>query len=330
MTADSKQKLITIFTQFKPGQRFYVFIVSITLASAFWVLNALNKTYNKSVHVVVKYINKPTHLAYTRIPPKTVEVQVRGDGFSLLQIENDIQDDTLIIDLSTLEFEQNKTRKKASIPSSTITNKIQRSLSNNLLISKVSVDSISIKLEPGLQKQLYIQPNAHVVLGKGLTLQRPIYAEPAFVEVYGPESRMSQIDTLFTDYNDFGMRVKSHEVQLPLIYDKGVLVPVQKEVLVKVDVEQITEGKIKVPVNVISNDNNLKVRVLPELVTVKYTTGLSHFDDITPAFFEAQVYYGSGLNAPTKLPVVINKVPNFINVVAITPERVDYLIINKK
>lgn len=325
----TKQSLRNIFTQFKPGQRFYVFTISITLASAFWLLNALNKTYNKNVNVVIKYINKPSHLAFSRIPPRTVEVEVRGDGFSLLQIENEVQNDTAVIDLSTLAFEQSQNKKRASISSKTITNKIQGSLSNNMFISRVSVDSIAITLEPSIRKQVFIQPNINVVLANGLTLEVPISADPNYVEVFGPASKLQEIDTLFTDFVDFGEISKSSEAETRIIYDKNVLLPATKTVNVQVRAEQITEGEISVPLQVITADS-LRVRLLPEEVKIKYTTGLSHFDDITPALFQAQVFYKSTANAPSKLPVVVNEVPNFINVLSISPERVDYLLMNKR
>lgn len=329
MTSEQPTRIRKLFTQFKPGQRFYVFIISITLASAFWLLNALNKTYNKNVLVVLKYTNKPADLAYTRMPPQMVEIEIRGDGFSLLQIEDKIQEDTAVIDLSRLEFVPNQSGLKASISSNRITSRIQETLSNNLLISKVSVDSIGIRLEPGMKKMVNIQPNVNYALAAGITLQQPVFSEPNQVEVYGPKSKLQHLDTLYTAFTDLGVLVKSYEGLTPIDYDKNVMVLGLQEITLNAVTEQITEGEITVPVEAISMVDSIRVRLLPQEVTIKYTTGLSHFDDISQALFRAKAYYNGPNNAPTKLPITVNQMPHFIQIVEVSPERVDYLIINK-
>lgn len=311
--------------KYKPGRRFYVFIISLFLASGFWVLNALNKTYSEAVTLQIKYINLDDNQAFSSIPISKINVNLSGDGYSLVQLKNAAETDTLIIDLSTLEFKNEKYFKRAIIPTSDVLSSLKRELNNNIIITRVSIDSIEIVTEVGTVKELEIKPNFTLTLKNGMVLKRPVYCEPAFVNVSGPLSKVDELTELATHEYDLNTISEYTEVMVPLSFNKNVLIPEFNEVKLIAKVEALTEGSIEVPIQISGLPGNKRVRLLPNKVEVKYSTGLSHYDFVNPELFDVIVKFEDVVKNSSKVPVYVRTVPSYINVIQFYPEQVGYL-----
>jgi hypothetical protein len=92
-----------------------------------------------------------------------------------------------------------------------------------------------------------------------------------------------------------------------------------------VEVEALTEGEIEVPIHISGLPENRKLRLLPNTIKIKYSTGLSHYDFIKPALFDVVVNYEDLLKKQSKLPVILRAQPSYVNVIQFSPERVGYL-----
>ena len=188
MKSSDPENTSNSFVRYKPGRRFYVFIISLVLASGFWLLNALNKNYSEEITIYIKYVNLPENRAFSPIPHNKIKINLTGDGFSLMQLKNSAEDDTVIIDLNTLEFETIGSKKRIQIPTSVIVTELKGELNNNINISRVSRDSIEVITEVGSLKELEVRPNFSIHIRKGMVLKKPVYVVPNSVETHGPIS----------------------------------------------------------------------------------------------------------------------------------------------
>ena len=313
------------FARYKPGRRFYVFLISLILATGFWLLNALNKTYTESIEISIKYINLPDNQAFSPVPHKSIKIEMSGDGYSLMQFKDVAENDTVIIDMALLEFEKIGSRKKAQIPTSVIISDLRGQISNNINVSRVNRDSIEIITERGITKELTIKPDFSLSLEKGMVLVKPIYVEPSFVTVRGPISVLNGMDEIPTDFVEIVPNSENQEIEVKLMYNSRMISPNQTSVLLKIEVEPLTEGEIELPVHISGLPKNKKLRLIPNTIKLKYTTGLSHYDFISAQLFDVVVNYEDVLKNPSKIPVSVRALPSYVNIIQMEPERVGYL-----
>jgi len=314
--------------RFKPSRRFYVFLISLFLASAFWLLNALNKTYVEGVNIAIKYVNLPVNRAFSPIPPSSIKIELSGDGYSLMQLLKTAETDTVVIDLAKVEFVSQGARKRASIPTSVVIDDLRSSLSNGVNVSKVSRDTIFVNTEIGATKALPILPNFSLTLQKGFVLKHSIYTIPEEIKVHGAKSVLDKTNEIETSHVSFENLSETTEMVVNIDCNRRFLQTNTQHVTIVAEVEPLTEGEIEVPIKVVGIPKGKKLRLIPNTVKVKYTTGLSYFDFIGPELFGVSVNYEDVLKKPSKVQVHIISKPTYVNVVHFNPERVDYLILD--
>jgi hypothetical protein len=325
MQISDSENTASNFARYKPGRRFYVFIISLVLSSGFWLLNALNKTYTEAVDISIKYINLPSNQAFSPVPHKNIKIELSGDGYSLLQFRDLAEDDTVIIDVASLEFQTIGSRKRAQIPTSLIINDLRNQLSNNVNVSRVNRDTIEVITERGITQDVGIKPNFSISIAKGMVLKRPIYCVPDIVSTHGPLSVLNSTAEIITEHVILDDVLETQEIKVKLAYNSKVLSPEFKSAVMMVEVEALTEGEIKVPIHISEMPEGKRVRLLPGFVILKYSTGLSHYDFIKPELFDVIVKYEDVLKMPSKLPVYVRTLPSYVNIIQFTPERVGYL-----
>lgn len=315
--------------RYKPGRRFYVFIISLFLASGFWLLNALNKSYSEEITIYIKYINLPENRCFAPIPYKSIDIDITADGYSLLQMQETAEEDTVYFDLTELEFENWGGKKRAQIPTSQIVNSLRNALNNNISISRVSRDTLEIVTEIGSQKELKIIPDVNISIAKGMVLKKPVYTVPQLIDFSGPISMLDSIRQLETEHVVLQDITEDTEIEVNLVYNTRFLIPEFSTVKIIAEVEALTEGEIEVPIHIVGLPENQLLRLLPSKVSIKYSTGLSHYDYITPELFDVGVMYKDVIKNPTKIPVYIWVLPSYLNVIQMYPEQIGYLKMDK-
>ena len=314
--------------RFKSSRKFYVFFISLFLAASFWLLNALNKTYVEKVNIVIKYINLPDNRAFAPFPPSSINIELSGDGYSLMQLIQKAEEDTVVVDISQLEFKSNGSRKSAQVPTSLIIDDLSNSMSNGVNVSRVNRDTITITTERGARLEFGIKPNFDLTLSPGFVLVRPVYCDPEVLLVQGPLSVLDTLKSLDTKYISIEDVSETSDIEVFVEYDKRVIKPELKLVKLVVEVESLTEGEISIPVSISGLPDGKRVRLIPNSVSVKYQTGLSHYDYIKPELFSATVSYADVLKNPSKLQVKIISFPSYVQNIQFTPERIEYLTLD--
>jgi YbbR domain-containing protein len=289
------------------------------------VLNALNKNYSEAITIYFKYINLPENKAFSPKPVSNIRIDLSGDGYSLLQLKNSAEEDTVIIDLSTLEFERFAGKNRAQISTSRLLSNLKKDLNNNINITRISRDSIEIFTELGTTQEVLIQPNFSLSLKKGMVLKKPVYSDHERVMVNGPISLVQVTSSISTEHVDLVEISEYAEVEVNLAHNSKLLKPEFTSVKLIVDVEALTEGEIEVPIHIVGLPENKRVRLMPDLVNVKYSTGLSHYDLINPDLFDIIINYEDVQKNASKIPVYLRSVPSYINVIQFYPEQVGYL-----
>jgi hypothetical protein len=114
----------------------------------------------------------------------------------------------------------------------------------------------------------------------------------------------------------------SETLQLDLF--DGMIRSEMTSVKVSVKVEKYTESDVNVP---IAQPDSVHVRFFPDVVTVKYLVAIKDYPGLSSEAFRVEVDDAQLKDLRSLLDVKMTLWPQYVQVLSITPEKVEYLIV---
>ncbi len=309
----------------KNDRRVVVFAICLFIATALWFLNALGKNYTTTLFYSVKYINPPEDLFLTSSPPSRFELQVEAHGFTLLRHKLALSTSPIVLNLNSLR--QNADINGGIIPIRTqsLIPRISEQVSNEITISDINPQTITLFFDSLTTKSLPVKPNLNIQFKSQYYRKGNIRVSPEHLKISGPSSLL---DTMFS--------LSTQEIRLDDIstdIEKRVRVNhpgntriSEETVLVEIPVEQFTEKTFKVPVQVKNEPSGMNIKLFPSEVNVSFLVGLSEYENVTPGDFKISVDYQQADYDSETLDISVEEHPLFIQKLRITPQAVDFLI----
>lgn len=311
----------------KPSRKLSVFMICLFIATFFWLLNQLTKTYRISVYVPLKYVNLPNDRVITNYLPGKLQFQIEGDGFSLLSVNEESEFDSVDIDIRTLRVNTYGKKYRAVMSTQQIHDKVADQLGSKIVVQQVSQDTLSFLFEDKLIKELPVVFNAEFNTAKQYLLKGKVEYSPKQVEVIGPFSIVDQLNEISTKtvvYNDLE---ESVEGKVELLKPNSYVQFNYSEIEYRAEVEDFTEKEIDLPIEIANIPDSLALTLYPSKVKVKYRVGLSMFDKVGQHNLKAFVDYQEiAKDHPSKVKVLLDPGKNSIELVSLMPERVEYII----
>jgi hypothetical protein len=314
---------------FKNDKRVAAYLVCVAIATGFWFLNALSKTYTVKIVAPVEYYNFPNNKTLANNLPDKFELTIRSHGFTILRRK-------LIFLLGPLSFNVNEMtnsrmldikKNNFALPTRQFLNELSYQLSNDIEILSMTPDTLFFRFGKMTQKRVKIKPVVNVNLKKQFQISGEKSTSPNTVVVSGPQSILDTLQFVYTnpsEFNDVDQSIKAKAEISPvkdLFFD-----PQWVELMIPV--EEYTEAQQSVPVNITDVPANLKVKLFPAQVKVSFLVGLSRFSEIHSEDFKLAVSYTDIENGQQRLRIKSVSVPAFLYDVKITPEEIEYLIEN--
>ena len=295
----------------------------IFLAFIFWLITKLSYVYQDVAIVQLKY-EMPPDKAFTYPPVQQLEVTVRGTGWELLRLTFGNKDRIL-----TVPVAQNDTR---VVSTGSWNSRISRVLSK---VSPISVqpETIRLQTEPVAQKTVPIVLDQQVKLAPlHQFVDDTIQIEPKTVEITGPASVVRDIQFWKTAVLFPSKPVdKDLHIALPLASHptSNLQFSVEKVQCTAV-VEELTEKRIEVPVEIINAPEDLIIVLLPKTVEVVSSVGLSDYDRLSSEDFKAIVDFSSiDVAQQRTIRVQLQFKPDFVKFSQYSPKKLDYIIRSK-
>jgi len=308
----------------------FVFFVCLALASFLWFLNALEKHYTDHITVPVKYINLPKDKDLLGKLPEKFELTVDAFGYTLLQHKLSLAFSPVLLDVNDLtnNYLENKFMSKYTISTYGHKEEFAKQISSEIEIISIRPDSISFVVSNIVEKLVKIHPVVNVTFAKEFIFQKPPVAHPASILVRGPQEildTLNYINTKPVELKNLSGTVK-RDAEL-------VLLPELKsdidEVTVQISVEQYTEAKFEIPIVVLNRPDSLMLKTFPAKIKVSCRVGLSQYNKLNNSSFRAVVDYMHRSGVISKLPVILDRVPETVLSVDYFPKEVDYIIERK-
>lgn len=304
------------------NREFLTFFFFLVLSTIFWLMTALNETYEREIGVPAYLVNIPKNVVVTSDMEDTVRVTVRDKGFALLAYTYGEG-----IRPINVNFQSAITRQSGYgvVSSQELMKMINQRFSGSTKIVQVKPDCLDFHYNYGLSRQVSVKMAGHVVPGKSFYLARTRFW-PEKVTVYGSKQALDSLRFVktvpinITNFNDTVLRT----VALETI--KGVKI-VPNTVRIGLYPDILTEENIEVPITAINMPEGKVLRTFPQRVTVNFIVGASMFRSISPEQFAVVVDYNEIIDHPSdKCSIHLRETPQGVRNARLKMTHVDYLI----
>lgn len=304
------------------NREFLTFFFFLVLSTIFWLMTALNETYEREIGVPAYLVNIPKNVVVTSDMEDIVRVTVRDKGFALLAYTYGEG-----IRPINVNFQSAITRQSGYgvVSSQELMKMINQRFSGSSKIVQVKPDRLDFHYNYGLSRQVSVKMSGHVVPGKSFYLARTRFW-PEKVTVYGSKQALDSLRFVktvpinITNFNDTVLRT----VALETI--KGVKI-VPNTVRIGLYPDILTEENIEVPITAINMPEGKVLRTFPQRVTVNFIVGASMFRSISPEQFAVVVDYNEIIDHPSdKCSIHLRETPQGVRNARLKMTHVDYLI----
>lgn len=304
------------------NREFLTFFFFLVLSTIFWLMTALNETYEREIGVPAYLVNIPKNVVVTSDMEDTVRVTVRDKGFALLAYTYGEG-----IRPINVNFQSAITRQSGYgvVSSQELMKMINQRFSGSSKIVQVKPDRLDFHYNYGLSRQVSVKMSGHVVPGKSFYLARTRFW-PEKVTVYGSKQALDSLRFVktvpinITNFNDTVLRT----VALETI--KGVKI-VPNTVRIGLYPDILTEENIEVPITAVNMPEGKVLRTFPQRVMVNFIVGASMFRSISPEQFAVVVDYNEIIAHPSdKCSIHLRETPQGVRNARLKMTQVDYLI----
>ena len=304
------------------NKEFLIFLFFLLLSGAFWLMMALNETYEEELKVPVRLVGMPRNAVMTDEPADTVKVTVRDKGFTLVTYKYGHWFRPLTFKFATYA---NEDQGHGAIPAADIIKQVQSQLYGSSKLLSVKPEKLDFYFTYGASKKIPIRFRGKISTSKSYYLAHTEFS-PMMVTAYANKKVLDELKYVEIEpFNYRNLQDTIHQnVRLQKI--RGVkLVPSTVRLSVYPDV--LTEESIEVPVSAVNMPAGMVLRTFPSRVTVRFTIGASQFRMIRPEQFNVVVDYQTLAENPSdKCTLQLRSVPSSVSKAKLELDKVDYLL----
>lgn len=246
--------------RYHPFAHFGLKVVSVAFALLLWfMVSSQRAAVERGLRIPLELQNLPDNLEMVEPPQESVDVRVRGAADLLGRLVGG--DLVAAVDLSAAQpgrrlFHISPERVKAPFA---------------VEVTQVTPSSVAIRFEPSATRVVRIHPSVEGEPAPGFIVGE-ITAEPAVVEVVGPESALRRVEEAITEPIWVGSARSGVKATVVLgVAESGVRLKTTRSALVSVAILPAPEARIlaAVPVRVRNLAPGLTAKVTPPLVKVR-------------------------------------------------------------
>ena len=314
---------------FKNDKRVAAYLICVAIATGFWFLNALSKTYTAEMVVPVQYYNFPNNKTFAGNLPDKFELTVRAHGFTILRHKLSFWFGPLEFNVNEMTNDRMLDTKTSRFvfPSRQFLTELSYQMSNDMEIISMSPDTLLFGFGQLSQKKIKIKPKVNVNLKKQYQISGDIKAVPAEILVNGPREMLDTIQFIYTRIKSYNAVDKTIQENVEIERVKELYFD-RQSVDLTIPVEEYTEADQTVPVTLTDAPANIQIKLFPARVKISYLVSLSRFSEIHPEDFKLSVSYPDIEKGAQRLTVKANTIPSYLYDVKVSPEEIEYLIEN--
>lgn len=303
------------------NKEFLIFSFFFVLSGAFWLLLALNETYEKEITIPVRLVDIPQNVILSSDTTVFVRLNVRDKGYTLLTYQYGDK-------LHTVKASFPNYVKKdgvGTVSSAELQKLLYQQLFNSSKITSLKPDKLEFFFNNGQTKRVPVKIYGKVEPGLSYYLSK-LEVSPDSVDIYANQDVLDSINYVHTVRLNLVNITDTIIKEVSLHKRKGVkYVPSRVKVIACPDV--LTEEKADVPVTALNMPAGKVLRTFPARVTVTFTCGASMFRSIHTEQFKVVADYNEITAEPSeKCNIYLRGIPHGVRNARLSVSQVDYLI----
>lgn len=279
----------------------------------------LSKDYTTQITIDARYTNLSIKKTIISTPVKKIPLLVKGTGFKLISTNFNTNDVQL-----NLEKITHKKQTDYYFLTNKLHSEIQNQLKSGINLIAIQKDTIPLKIGTLHSKKVPLKTDLDISFQLGYDLSKPITVNPSSILISGEKSLIDDISFLNLK------KIKLENLSEKTSIDSDIIIPDNIKTAVtsakiNITIDQFTEGEIEIPV-LIKNAPK-EINIFPKKVKLIYKVGLKNFNKINSSLFKVECDYNlAKINEVSYLTPKITKLPDSINLVRMTPKKIDFLI----
>ncbi|AFD07381.1 CdaR family protein [Solitalea canadensis] len=297
-----------------------LFMLCLLVAVAFWVVSSFANRYSFTVKTELILTNIPADKTLNVKNVEVITMDVEGTGWQLLFSKIDIFKSPLKLDMAQIKGDNVQLMEHVDL--------LNHQLPEGLKIVGISPASINIDFSSRIVKKVPLEIFADITFKKQYFYASDLILDPDSVTISGPIDEVSKIKFISTPKITLHNLSDSISTVINLAPKGTQNVNITPTAVgLKIPVEKFTEGSIDIPLTLINNQERFDVNLLPGKIKVKYLCPVSKYPLIDRDMFYAQVdLFQWKIQSKSRLDVKLLRSPDFIRVIKIEPQWVDFLV----
>ncbi|MCD6179818.1 MAG: hypothetical protein J7K39_07930 [Bacteroidales bacterium] len=305
-------------------QRTITFLVSLLIAFGLWLLIKLSGDFQTENKVKLVFHNFPIDKVLINKPDSILQVKTNNNGFDVLSQSLFSKDRYLNINFRKAHFLNTRNNIQTYyILCSSLQQEVESKFKITEQILNIRPDSIIFQFEKLASKKLKIEPKINFSFKPRFKQYEKMKIEPDSLVFFGPASLLKSLTSISTQSFDFQNIDSNIDTLIPLSLPSNKLISKQESVKFQLAVEEYTEGKIKLPIQ-LQIDNEIKYKIFPSEAQITFQVALKDYAKIKPIAFELIAIPDSSQSG--KLLLKLSKQPKNIIVSNIQPAIAEYII----
>lgn len=303
-----------------------VFCFFLAVSFAFWLLQALNETFDREVQVALELENVPPGVVIIDSLPPAISVVLHDRGLILARhsIYSLFQPNRLRIDFSRYDSRQEDA--EVNISPSDILRMTARIFDASTKIQSFRPDTVRFSYNHGHHRTMPVRLAGTVKAARQNYIQG-IRIEPDSVRVFAPAAILDTMQAVYSE--PFLLEELTGDGSYRIGLRRQKLLKYQPaEVTIEVSLGFYTEKSVKVPVMGLNFPAEKKLRTFPAQVSITFRVESGRYNQVRPEDFVLATTYEELLSntESSKLHLHLKTVPEGVSDVRIVPPDVDYLI----
>lgn len=303
------------------NREFLIFLFFFALSGAFWLLMALNETYEREIVIPVRLVDIPDNVVLSSDTTTNVRVNVRDKGYILLTYQYGDKLHTAKINFSNYV----KKEGMGLVSAAELQKLIYQQLFGSSRITSVKPDKIEYFFSYGLMKRVPVRLNGKVEPGQSYYFSK-LELYPDSIDIYANKDALDSISCALTARQDIRNVTDTIVKTVSIKRVRGVkYVPDTIRLTVCPDI--LTEEKVEVPVTAVNMPEGKVLRTFPGRVAVTFICGASMFRSIHAGQFKVIADYNEIIAKPSeKCNIYLRTMPHAVRNARLSVSQVDYLI----
>lgn len=307
------------------------FAIFVFLSATFWFAQSLQRRFTYTLRIPVTYDSVPPEVGLKSKLPEFIEVTLEDEGIRLFEYS------TRGVPPIVMRLQRDQQLIAGfSITAGALSAEVRQRLSATARISAITPTLIDATAYRRQRKVVPIQLGSLPKIETGYAVGE-VELTPAEVTIFGSQEALDKINSISTQPFEESKLTATTTTKVRLSIPEGLYASTNM-VQVHVPIEELTEHSFTLPIEVVGLPEGFTLQPLPSSATILITLPRSRYKELKAEDLGLSVAYptfvaGTDQEAagpPRQLPIELSRKPDWVQHYRLTPDKVQYVIEEKK